>query len=101
MRLLNTNYFLQANLRSRRSISEGVLTFKYPTYRHVIFGRLSVSFGEYACMQCLDTGQAASGDSCVQCCEHGDYDHGICGICGADCYDSLVGAAEYAYEGER
>lgn len=40
-------------------------------------------------------------ESCPKCCEHGDYDHGICGLCGEDCTDDLVGAAESAFEGER
>lgn len=42
-----------------------------------------------------------SEEDCQACCDHGDYDHGICGICGKDCYDDLVGQAEYAFEGER
>lgn len=40
-------------------------------------------------------------EDCQDCCEHGDYDHGICGICGKDCLDDLIGAAEYYYEGDR
>ena len=53
------------------------------------------------CELCQDTGELENGDACAECCEHGDYDHGICGFCGEDCYESLAGAAEYYYEGER
>lgn len=65
------------------------------------------------CKQCNDTGEYATtiinhkGESrqttisCQGCCEHGDYDHGICGICYKDCYEDLVGQSESAYEGDR
>lgn len=38
---------------------------------------------------------------CQECCEHGEYDHGHCLLCGLDCTERLVGIAEAAYEGER
>lgn len=68
-----------------------------------------------SCDKCEDTGeilvaviaQKADGTrverreiiSCSECCEHGDYDSGICGNCGADCWDDLTGRAEAYAEG--
>lgn len=58
-------------------------------------------FGGYSCLECRDTGETSKGDGCQNCCEHGEYDHGICYGCGKDCLDDLVGAAEAACEGDR
>ena len=37
----------------------------------------------------------------IEDCEHGDYDHGICGNCGSDQTEWLAGIAEDRFEGER
>lgn len=50
------------------------------------------------CEDCQDTGELENGEFCQECCEHGDYDHGICGSCGADCYDDLAGRAYDSYK---
>jgi hypothetical protein len=52
----------------------------------------------YLCLECSNTGELDTGKSCQECCEHGDYDHGICGMCDKDCLDDLIGKAEYLYE---
>lgn len=53
------------------------------------------------CFKCKDSGELDNGDTCQDCCEHGEYDHGICYNCDKDCIDDLVTAAEYESEGER
>ena len=87
---------------------------------HFICGYFSLWIAKYMCDECQDTGitqilvdkdvetengpeaiQYYTEDSCQECCEHGEYDHGICGLCGADCLDDLAGAAEAYYEGDR
>jgi hypothetical protein len=37
----------------------------------------------------------------IEDCEHGDYDHGICGHCGSDQTEWLAGIAEDRFEGDR
>lgn len=70
---------------------------------------------KYSCDKCQDTGEyearvwhtykrgefRTENVICEECCEHGEYDHGICGYCDADCTDNLTGQAEDAFEGER
>jgi hypothetical protein len=50
----------------------------------------------HECPECHD-----DGSECETCCEHGDFDHAICGICGKDCTNMLAGQAEDAWEGDR
>lgn len=41
------------------------------------------------------------GETCSECCEHVETDHGICSDCESDVTDMLVGRAEDAFEGDR
>jgi hypothetical protein len=51
---------------------------------------------QVSCDTCLDTYETVNGDSCQECCEHGEYDHGLCGICGADCLDDLIALVDFS-----
>ncbi len=80
----------------------GFKMFKYPTYKHIVWGRFSLLLGEYACLQCKDIGYLTPyKESCKACCEHYEHDHGICYDRGEDITDSLYGKAEAYYEGDR
>lgn len=50
------------------------------------------------CHDCSDTGQADNGDSCEECCEHREHDHGTCLDCGKDRTSDLAGEAEFHAE---
>ena len=40
-------------------------------------------------------------ESCQDCCQHEEHDHGICLYCEADITDNLVSKAEAYWEGDR
>lgn len=92
--------FIDINTSARRSWLD-FKVFKRGESTHIVWGRLSVHWGAFDCVLCRDTGELPSGDWCEHCCEHGEYDHGICYTCGKDCLDDLIGQAEYYFEGER
>lgn len=65
-----------------------------PYAYHLGWGRFSLWLEQ-------DTCGCGFAEDCQECCEHGEYDHGICLDCGKDCLDDLVGMAEDYYEGDR
>ena len=101
------NWFISLNTHARapwstikvypRNLHDGLARLRRKS-THIVWGRLSLRYGEFECSECRDTGELPSGSVCSACCEHGEYDHGICYDCGTDCTDELIAEAEYRYE---
>lgn len=66
----------------------------------------------FKCDNCADTGSlivvkhdgSTTEESCQQCCEHAEHDHGICLDCGQDNYEDIAAraydSAKYAAQDE-